>query len=367
MKKILLFALALVVAFGAAGCKKQAKVVKPEERQWTSKDAVIQIDESAITLGELRGEMQRQMLHMPQGLSEDQAKAYQARCTQISIENLIVRHLLEREMDRSGILISQDEVEEAKKTLESGLGENRTLTMLIAEVNLPMDVLEANLRLDLFKNKVLEEKFNTAWAEITEEYAQKYYDEHPDEFRQPEGRFASHILIRVPADADESMRTKARNKAEEVRKALLEGADFAQLASTTSECVSRSRGGDLGFIPRGREAPAFEEAVYSQPIGQIGAVVESPVGFHVIKVTREQEEKLVPFEDLKQQLINGLKRREQQRIIAEYINGLRERSLVRYDGPLAPQQTPSGGEEGAPAAGEKPEAAEETPAAGAES
>lgn len=353
MKKCLLVALALALAIGAAGCKKQAKVVKPEDQQWTNKDAAILVDESAITLGDLRGEVQRQMLHMPQGLSESQVKAYQARCTQISIENLIVRRLLEREMDRSGILISQDEVEEAKKTLENGLGEERTLTMLIAEVNLPMEVLEANLRLDLFKNKVLEEKFNEAWAEITEEYAQKYYDEHPDEFRQPEGRFASHILIRVPADADESMRTKARNKAEEVRTALLEGADFAQLAATTSECASRTRGGDLGFIPKGREAPAFEEAVYSQPIGQIGAVVESPVGYHVIKVTGEQEERMIPFEEVKVQLINGLKRRAQQRIIAEYIAGLRERALVRFVGPLAPQEKPEGaGKEGGEAAAE---------------
>lgn len=339
MKKHSMIALALLVALCAAGCKeKAAKVVKPEDQQWQNKDTVIYVDESGITLGELRAEMHRQMLHMPQGLSEEQVKAYHARTTQISIENLIVRRLLERELDRSGILISQEEVETAKKTLEEGLGADRTLTMLIAEVNLPMEVLEANLRLDLFKNKVLQDKFEEAWAKITDEYAKNYYDEHPDEFRQPEGRYASHILIRVPQDADESARTKARNKAEEVRTALLEGADFAQLAATTSECASRTRGGDLGFIPRGREAPAFEEAVYSQPIGQIGAVVESPVGFHVIKVTREQEERMVPFDEVRQMLVNGLKRREQQRIIAEYIQGLRERSLIRFVGPLAPQE-----------------------------
>lgn len=368
MQKHLMTALALMAAIAASGCGgKSARVVKPEDRQWGNKDTVIWVDESGISLGELRAEMQRQLIHTPPNLSEEQTKAYQARCTQAAIDNLVMRRLLEREMDRSGILISQSEVDAAKKILEDGLGEGRTLTMLIAEVNLPMDVLEANLRLDLFKNKVLSNEFERAWAEITDDYAKTYYDEHPEEFTQPEGRYASHILIRVPRDADDMARAKARNKAEEVRKALLEGADFAQLASTTSECPSRSRGGDLGFIPRGREASAFEEAVYSQPIGQIGAVVESPVGFHVIKVTREQEEKTVPFEDVKQQLVNGLKRREQQRIIAEYINGLRERSLIRFDGPLTPQEKPSAGEDAAPAPQEKPEAAQETPAAGAES
>ena len=90
--------------------------------------------------------------------------------------------------------------------------------------------------------------------------------------------------------------------------------------------------------------------------GQIGAVVESPVGFHVIKVTREQEERMVPFDEVRQTLINGLKRRAQQKLIAEYIAGLREKSLIRFVGPLAPQDKPA---DAAPA--------EDAPAAPAES
>lgn len=361
MKKLLTMAMGLLLALGMAACKDQnAKVLKPEAQQWSDKDTVIRVDESGITLGELRGEMQRQLLHMPPNLSEEQTRAYQARSTQVAIDNLIIRHLLEREMDRTGMLISRDEVEEAKKTLEAGLGPDRTLTMLIAEVNLPMEVLEANLRLDIFKNRVLKDQYEAAWAEITDEFARKYYDEHPDEFTQPEGRYASHILIRVRPDADESTKAKAKNRAEEVRKALLEGADFAQLAASTSDCASRSKGGELGFIPRGREAPAFEEAVYSQPIGEIGAVVESPVGFHVIKVTREQEGRVVPFDEVKTALINGLKRQAQQKIIGEYLKGLRERALIRFEGPLAQQPAPADGEK---KDGEAADKAEDAPAA----
>ena len=356
MKKHWMIATGLLLALVLGACKgKDAKVVKPEDQQWSDKDTVIWVDESGISLGDLRREMQRQLMHMPPNLSEDQIKAYQARCTQISIDNLIIRRLLEKELDRSGMLISREEVEEAKKTLEAGLGTDRTLTMLIAEVNLPMEVLEDNLRLDIFKNRVLKDQYEAAWAEITDDFAQKYYDGHPDEFKQPAGRYASHILIRVPADADAATKAKAKNKAEEVRKALLEGADFAQLASTSSDCVSRSKGGDLGFIPRGREAPAFEEAVYSQPIGEIGAVVETPVGFHVIKVTREQEERMVPFDEVKTVLVNGLKRQAQQKIIGDYIQQLRERSLIRFDGPLSQSPAPAKDD----ASAEKAEPAEE--------
>lgn len=337
MKKWMMLGLGLMLAAGLSACgKKDAKVVNPEQTL-DPKETIIWVDDSSIPLGDLQKEMERQMMNVPDGFPQDQLPDLQYRKMQIAIDNLLVRRLLEQEMKRSDVLISQADVEEAKKTLEASLGPGRTITMLIAEINLPMEVLEANLKLDIFKNKVLQEQYDAAWAEITEAYAKKYYDEHPDEFTQPEGRLASHILIRVSADADEATRAKAKTKAEEVRHALLEGADFAQVASEVSECVSRSRGGHLGLVPRGREAPAFEEAVYSQPLNQIGAVVETPVGYHIIKVTGEQKKELQPFDKVATGLINGLKRRAQERIISDYIKSLREKATIRFVGPLAPK------------------------------
>ena len=134
---------------------------------------------------------------------------------------------------------------------------------------------------------------------------------------------------------DEGARRDSLAKAEGIRKALVEGADFAALAGESSDCLSRARGGVLGVIPRGREAPAFEAAVYSQPIGEIGEVVESPVGYHVILVTGEQEEKLLPFDEVKSPLLMTLKNRVQQQVIADYIGELRSRATIKLDGPLA--------------------------------
>ena len=170
---------------------------------------------------------------------------------------------------------------------------------------------------------------------MTEETAKAYYDGHAEEFTQPEGRLVSHILIRFAKDADEAAKAEARAKAEAVRKALVEGADFEKLAGEASECLSRSRGGALGVVPRGREAKSFEDAVYGQAIGAIGEVVESPVGFHVIKVTGEQEKKLIPFDEVKDRLINMLRAQAQQKVASEYIQGLREKATIKLDGTLA--------------------------------
>lgn len=318
----------------AAGCgKKEAQVVTPGMPKDT--EVAVWVDEVGLTSGQIQREASRLFANVPKDLPPDQMQVAQLRVLQQAVDNLVVRQLVKSEMERSGILISQEEIEKGKQDLEKGLGAGRTLTMLIAEANLPIEELENNLRLDLFKNKVLKDKLEAALAAATEEAAKAYYDAHPEEFTQPEGRLASHILVRVPAEADEATKTDRRAKAEGIRQALLEGADFEKLAGEVSDCISRSRGGALGVIPRGREAKSFEDAVYGQAIGAIGEVVESPVGYHVIKVTGEQQKEVVAFDVVKDRLQIMLKSQGQQKVAADYIVELKNKATIKLDGPLA--------------------------------
>jgi peptidyl-prolyl cis-trans isomerase C len=81
--------------------------------------------------------------------------------------------------------------------------------------------------------------------------------------------------------------TKGEKKAkiEGLKKQLAEGADFAELAKANSDCPSKEKGGDLGEFTHGQMVKAFEEAAFSQEIGKVGEIVETPFGFHLIKVT----------------------------------------------------------------------------------
>ena len=323
--------LALVLA---AGCgKKEAQVVTPKPAMAT--EVAVWVDQVGITSGQIQKEASRLFSRVPKDVPPDQLPMIQMRILQQAVDNLVVRQLVKGEMERSGVLISQEEIEKGKKDLEEGLGEGHSLAMLIAEANLPVEELEDNLRLDLFKNKVLKEKQQAAIDAVTDASAKTYYDENPKEFTQPEGRLVSHILVRVPAGADEAAKTDARAKAEGIRTALLEGADFEKLAGEVSDCASRSRGGALGVIPKGREAKSFEDAVYSQKLGELGEVVESPVGFHVIKVTGEQAMKVVPYDEVKDRLVMVLKSQASQKVTADYIAELKSKATIKLDGTLA--------------------------------
>ena len=100
---------------------------------------------------------------------------------------------------------------------------------------------------------------------------------------------ARHILFRVPGEGSQAQRDSVRALAEQVRQQAAGGADFAALAAQHSADGSAAQGGDLGFFGRGRMVAPFEEAAFQLEAGQISPVVETPFGYHVIKVEEKRQ------------------------------------------------------------------------------
>ncbi|MCW9049420.1 MAG: SurA N-terminal domain-containing protein [Deltaproteobacteria bacterium] len=120
---------------------------------------------------------------------------------------------------------------------------------------------------------------------FTDEELERYYRRNLDLFEIKEQVKAAHILLRVPEDADEDTVKKRRELAAELLNQLKEGADFALLAKTHSDDKSNAaQGGDLGSFGRGVMVQEFEQAVFALRPGQLSEVVQTPFGFHLIKV-----------------------------------------------------------------------------------
>ena len=128
---------------------------------------------------------------------------------------------------------------------------------------------------------------------------ERYYKEHRDDFKRPASAKVRYVMInRAPTPQDTAA---ALARAQRVRAAAL--TDFAQAASTESaDSVSRAQNGNLGKIRRGMTVPAFEQAAFAQPVGQVSEPVLSQFGYHIIRVnSREGEEAdvshiLIPIE-----------------------------------------------------------------------
>jgi peptidyl-prolyl cis-trans isomerase D len=122
----------------------------------------------------------------------------------------------------------------------------------------------------------------------SQQQIQAYYDQHKSEFETQDQARSRHILISVPAGADPKTDAAAKAKAEDVLKQLQAGGDWNALAKKYSDDPgSKDKGGELGFAQRKTMVPEFDNAIFTQKIGDI-KIVKSQFGYHVVQVEERQ-------------------------------------------------------------------------------
>jgi peptidyl-prolyl cis-trans isomerase D len=113
---------------------------------------------------------------------------------------------------------------------------------------------------------------------------QQYFNAHLSDYSVPEQARSRHILIAVAAGADAKTDAAAKAKAEGILKQLQNGANFAELAKKYSDDPgSKDKGGELPFAKRGTMVPAFDNAIFTQKIGDI-KIVKTQFGYHIVQV-----------------------------------------------------------------------------------
>lgn len=142
---------------------------------------------------------------------------------------------------------------------------------------------------------------------VSDEDLQRYYRRNLDRFEIKEQVKAAHILLSVPQDADAETIKKRQDLANELLKQLQDGADFAQFAKTHSDDKSNAaQGGDIGTFGRGIMVGEFEEAAFALRPGQMSEVIQTPFGFHIIKVEEYIEPGVKPLVDAIEEVKSGL-------------------------------------------------------------
>jgi peptidyl-prolyl cis-trans isomerase D len=143
---------------------------------------------------------------------------------------------------------------------------------------------------------------------VPEADIEKYYSERGAEFERPPQVRAAHILVRVGETGGSEAEDKARVKIADVIKRAKAGEDFGKLAREISEDPgSKANGGDLGLVRKGEMVPQFEQAAFAMKPGEISAEpVRTPFGFHAIKVTEVQPGGKTPLKDVAAQIRDRL-------------------------------------------------------------
>ena len=215
---------------------------------------------------------------MPQLVGIEIARAY------ASEHNITVS---DKEVDQELEKIKKQVGEQARASGQD-LSNQEAYEQALKQNNITEEQLRDDIRETLPVQKVQEEVAGN--AEPTDEEIQKYYEQNKKaQFTTPEQRCVRHILFAKDQ----------KQKAEDVKKQLEDGADFAKLAKEYSQDPgSAEKGGDLGCLGKGETVPPFEEAAFGAEEGEIVGPVKTQFGYHILEVTEAKPEQTRPLSEV---------------------------------------------------------------------
>ncbi len=315
----------------------------------TGTNVIVSVEDNDLTEEQL-AKIVNQRIQSSQmaGLQPQQKQMYAEQLKRNVIESFVDRSVLLETAKKKDIVVEKAEIDEVIEQVKGTVPGEMTFEQALARMGMTMDELEEQIKGELMVQELVEEKLK-ALPEIDEEQAKAFYQEREQEFTRGESAEVRHILVKVEEGADEATLEKKKAEAEQLRDKLEEGADFAELAKEHSECGSAASGGNLGVIEKGRTVPAFEKAAFSQEVGKIGPVVKSKFGYHIIEVLEKNESGAIPFENVKEDIMNYLSRQQSQEALNNYIEEEKSGMDIEYPAgkpeaprPMMPmQQAPS--------------------------
>ncbi len=146
---------------------------------------------------------------------------------------------------------------------------------------------------------------------VSEDEAKKVYEERVKQVKPEQELHARHILVATEAEA------------KDVAARLKKGEDFATVAKEKSKDVN-AQGGDLGFFGKGQMVKPFEDAAFALEVGAISEPVQTPFGWHIIKIEEKRDRQLPSFDQVKEAIMAQLVQQKAQAIVT----GLRDTAKI---------------------------------------
>ena len=237
-------------------------------------------------------------------------------------QNIIARVLLTQEALRTTPMACADDVEKAFGKIKEEHGGEKRFYVNIGATHDQADQIRNDIAINLRVEKMID-RLCAGEPEATDQELRDFYQQHLSAFMSPEEIRASHIS-KSPPRAEQ--RDEVYKQFREIRKQLLDGADFDELARQHSD-----RGQDLidlGFFSRGQLPEEFELVAFSMNVSEISPVFASGVGYHIVKVTGHKPPAAKPFDEVKNEVRQLLLQQRRQEKMRELVAKLQATAKI---------------------------------------
>lgn len=302
MLRLLLAALLVIGLAFATGC--------------TDKNVAAKVNGDVITMDELNAQVEQLKKQYPQMFEGADGEGRLLDFKQRLLDNLINAKLVEQAADDRDIKIDDDDVTKQVKQLKDGFKDQAQFEQALKSAGMTEDGLERQIREQLITSKLIESLAKD--KAVSADEVETYYEKNKAQFVQKEAKRASHILFK-PED---------KKKAESVLKQVQGGGNFASLAKANSiDTATASKGGDLGW-PNTPYVPEFETALSKLKKGQTSGLVQSPYGWHIIRVTEERSGSQQKLADVKDQIEQIIVQQRRADAYQKFLENLRKDAKI---------------------------------------
>lgn len=267
------------------------------------------------------------------------------------VNEMIIKTLINQEVEKRGIKVTKDDVNNAIKEIIDKVGSKEQLDTVLKQNGVSPAQFKKDLAEEVKMKKLAKELGNSS---VSDAETKKFYDSNISKFKYPEKVRASHILVMAnPEELKEIITSDSKNKNltdaqiqakvnEELasRKAKAESLynqaktnvdGFAKLAQDNSDdTASAVKGGDLGFFAKEEMVPEFSKAAFATRPNSVAPVVQSRYGYHIILVTDRMAAGQQPYEKVKGDIRNYLENQKQLKLLDNLTESLKKNAKIEY-------------------------------------
>ncbi|MDZ4168608.1 MAG: SurA N-terminal domain-containing protein [Coriobacteriia bacterium] len=282
----------------------------------SDKETAAKVNGEKITIVELDKQVEQLKTQYPDMFTGADGEGRLIDFKQRLLDNLINQKLIEQAAKDKKISISEDEIAKQIEQLKSGFQDDKQFQDALKSAGMTEESLTTQIREQLLTQKLIESLSKD--AKVSEVDIKSYYDKNKSQFEQQAAKRASHILFK-PEDKQE---------AERVLSQVRSGGNFSALAKEYSvDTATATNGGDLGW-PTTPYVPEFEAALKKLDKGQTSALVKTPYGWHIIRVTEERSASQQKLEDVKDQIEQILVQQNRADAYQKFLDALRKKAKI---------------------------------------
>jgi len=286
------------------------------------------VNDEVITLSEWNGAFESYRANMEASHTGEEREKVLTENRMILLNRIIDNLLIEQQSRKAGIVIADEELMNAIKDLlrRRNISQDDLQKALDRE-GTTLETYKKGVRDQLMRIKLIQREIKSKVA-VSDEEIGAYYRKHREDYEGKETVRIRQILLPLPNEEDQAGKEKIRADAEAIHKLLLNGESFELLSAKYSQGSAAAAGGDIGYIEKGMILHEVEEVAFSLSLNQISGIIESPVGFHIIKVIDRRGAGFKNLESVREEIREKIDQEKMEKKFDEWLDTLRAKSHI---------------------------------------